>query len=208
MSATTNTPLYCQSCHAEARPGFRFCPRCGHTQFAPQAAAVFTAQVPSQPAAGAMGYAGFWRRFAAFAIDWLLCGALSYVVVELLVSPWFKPLIDGPTLEVTDPPLLHLLELDTAGGITTWVLHFVVIAAYYVFQEAGRHQAALGKRAMGLIVADMQGQRISHGQAFGRWAATLLSTPFFAGYLLSLFTQRRQTLHDLMAGTVVLYRGQ
>lgn len=207
MSSPANTPLYCQSCHAEARPGFRFCPRCGHSQFAPQAAAMPTPTMPSTPPVSAMSYAGFWRCFAAFAIDWLLCATLSYVVVELLVSPWLKPLIDGPAQGVPDESLLHLLELDTAGGMATWVLHFVLMVTYYVMQEAGHHQAAFGKRAMGLIVTDMQGQRITHGQALGRWVGGLLSSLFFAGYLLSLFTQRRQTLHDLMAGTVVLYKG-
>lgn len=155
-----------------------------------------------------MSYAGFWRRLASFGMDWLLCAFLGYVVVELLVSPWLKPLIDGPARGVPDESLLHLLELDTAGGLATWVLHFVLMVTYHVMQEAGRHQATLGKRAMGLIVTNMQGQRISHGQALGRWAGGLLSSPFFAGYLLSLYTQRRQTLHDLMAGTVVLYKGR
>jgi len=155
-----------------------------------------------------MSYAGFWRRLAAFAIDWLLCAALGYGVIELLISPWLKPLIDGPASGSEPETWLQMLELDTTGGLLMWALHFGVIAGYYVFQEASRHQAAVGKRAMGLIVANMQGQRISHGQAFGRWAASLLSTFFFLGYLLSLFTQRRQTLHDLVAGTVVLYRGR
>ena len=157
-----------------------------------------------------MSYANFWRRFAAYAIDWLLGAVLSYVVVEWLISPWLKPLIDGAAMAVGagTESWLHMLELDTAGGIVLLLLQFAVIAAYYVFQEASRHQAAVGKRAMGLVVANMQGQRISHGQALGRWAAALLSSVLALGYLLSLFTQRRQTLHDLMAGTVVLYRGQ
>jgi uncharacterized RDD family membrane protein YckC len=155
-----------------------------------------------------MQYAGFWRRFASFVIDWLLCSLLAYVVVELLVSPWFKPLIDGPSTGAEPENWLQILELDTAGGIWMWVLNFIILAVYYVVQDAGRHQATVGKRTMGLILANMQSQRISYGQAFGRWAAAFLSAPLFLGYLLSLFTQRRQTLHDLIAGTVVLYRGR
>ncbi|MCW2314358.1 RDD family protein [Rhodoferax antarcticus] len=194
MTSTASSVFYCQSCQAEARPGFRF------------ARAVVTRSLPPEPlhkahpakfitAAGAMSYAGFWRRFAAFAIDWLLGAALSYVVVELLVSAWLKPLIDGPSMGGQSATLLHLLELDTTGGIVLWVLHLAVIAGYYVFQEASRHQAALGKRAMGLIVTDMQGKRISHMQALGRWATTLLSTPFFAGYAMAGCRRQHRHLH-------------
>lgn len=58
---------------------------------------------------------------------------------------------------------------------------------------------------MDLHVTDLQGGRISFGRASWRYFAqglTLLTFGF--GYLLQLFTPRRQTLHDLVSGTVVV----
>jgi uncharacterized RDD family membrane protein YckC len=59
-----------------------------------------------------------------------------------------------------------------------------------------------------LVLADMNGQRLSFARASGRHFGRILSAlPMLAGYFMALFTERRQTLHDKMAGVVVLNRG-
>ncbi|GFK92601.1 hypothetical protein NNJEOMEG_00426 [Fundidesulfovibrio magnetotacticus] len=82
-----------------------------------------------------------------------------------------------------------------------------VVWLYYALQESSPVQATLGKRIMGLKVMDLEGRRISFGRATGRYAAKLLSGGLLLlGYAMILFTKKRQGLHDLLAGTVVVCR--
>jgi uncharacterized RDD family membrane protein YckC len=65
--------------------------------------------------------------------------------------------------------------------------------------------ATPGKKVLGLIVTDLQGQRISFGQATGRFFGRYLSGLALAiGYFAMLWSPMNQTWHDQMAGTLVL----
>ena len=76
---------------------------------------------------------------------------------------------------------------------------------YYGFMESSRWQATLGKRAVGIMVTDMRGGRISFGRASGRYFASWISmAAAYAGYLAATITAKRQTVHDLIADTVVI----
>ena len=74
--------------------------------------------------------------------------------------------------------------------------------------ESSLWQATLGKRAVGVYVTDMYGDRLSFGQAMKRaWAKLLSWIIFYIGFFLMLGSPYKQTLHDSMAHTVVL-KGQ
>ncbi|QIG54977.1 RDD family protein [Altererythrobacter sp. BO-6] len=65
-------------------------------------------------------------------------------------------------------------------------------------------QGTPGKRALGLIVTDLDGGRISPMRAVGRYFAKILSTIIlFIGFIMIGFTERKQGLHDMIAGTLV-----
>jgi uncharacterized RDD family membrane protein YckC len=125
-------------------------------------------------------YGGFWRRFAAWAIDWsliLIGGAALRVVAELV--------------GLGDRPQLTLVIL--AGYLL-----------YCALLESSPWQATLGKRALGIKVTNRRGERIGFTRAAARFVAKLLSLlTMFLGFLLVLVTRRRQALHDLIAGTLV-----
>lgn len=75
---------------------------------------------------------------------------------------------------------------------------------YYAFQEAGQYQATIGKRAMGLIVTDLEGYPITFGRATGRYFAKGLSSMTLGiGYIMAGFTPKKQALHDMVASTMV-----
>jgi uncharacterized RDD family membrane protein YckC len=58
-----------------------------------------------------------------------------------------------------------------------------------------------------VLTADRE-ERISFLRATGRWAARYLSfLLLLVGYLMQPFTARKQALHDLIAGTVVVATG-
>jgi uncharacterized RDD family membrane protein YckC len=85
-----------------------------------------------------------------------------------------------------------------AGLATVWL--------YFALLESGPVQATFGKRIMGLKVTDMAGERISFGRASGRFFGKLITgmIPFGIGYMMAGFTDRKQALHDLIAGTLVI----
>jgi uncharacterized RDD family membrane protein YckC/Tfp pilus assembly major pilin PilA len=128
-------------------------------------------------------FAGFWRRFAAYAVDYvlvLLGSALLGIVLSLA---------------------------GYADDGTWWTL--VVLAGYFFYctlLESSAWQATVGKRALGIKVTDRRGQRIGFGRAVARFVAKLLSVlTLLLGYLLIVMTKRRQALHDLLAGTLVAF---
>jgi len=127
-----------------------------------------------------ISYASFWERFAAAFIDGLILVIPNYAI---------KYMIDGT------------LTGYGLGSLVTFVLQWL----YYALLESGSRQATLGKRAMGIKVTDIEGNRISFGKATGRYFAKILSAIIlFIGYLMMLWDDKRQTLHDKIAGTLVI----
>ncbi len=86
------------------------------------------------------------------------------------------------------------------------IVYFVGRWAYFAMMESSPAQATLGKRAMGIIATDGKGQRLSLGQASGRYFAGAISyITLYVGYALAGWTSRKQALHDLIADTCVVF---
>ena len=98
-------------------------------------------------------------------------------------------------------------------NLTVWLGPLVILLVltwlYFAGLESSAWQATLGKRAARLQVTDRMGRRLSFGRATGRFFAKVISTiPLLIGYLVAAFTPRKQALHDLIAGTVVVKRSR
>ncbi|HEY6986256.1 MAG TPA: RDD family protein [Rhodanobacteraceae bacterium] len=142
--------------------------------------------------AGAAIHAGFWRRCAAYTIDYFITLVASYVV----------GLIAGFGLAVGQGAA-GAMAAPTVGGI----LGLIVGWLYFALQESSAAQATLGKRALGIKVTDDSGRRIGFGRATGRFFGKLLSGLILAiGFMLAGWTARKQALHDMLAGTLVVFR--
>jgi uncharacterized RDD family membrane protein YckC len=71
--------------------------------------------------------------------------------------------------------------------------------------ESSARQATLGKMAVGIKVTDEAGARISFGRAVGRYFGKFVSTIILLiGFLMVAFTEKKQGLHDKLAGTLVV----
>lgn len=142
--------------------------------------------------------AGFWIRFAALLVDSLVI-ALGSVLVMAVVG-----------LAVGLGAARGGGDGTGAAGAGIVIGYVVLIAgqwAYFALMESSRRQATLGKLALGLGVTDLEGRRIGLGRATGRFFAKILSgIPLNLGYVLAAFTARKQALHDLVAGTLVVRR--
>jgi len=137
-------------------------------------------------------YAGFWLRFAAIFIDG--CILLPLVIVSVVLN-----IISSTTSD--DTVRLWVAILLLAYTLICIVLQWL----YFSLQEAGVHQATIGKRIMGLRVTDPQGNRVGFGRATGRYFGKILSgLILYIGFMMAGWTPRKQALHDMLADTLVV----
>ncbi len=122
-------------------------------------------------------YATFWQRFFASFIDGILLLIPGFIFLYIFRENFINRFI--------------------ASLITHWL--------YAAIMESGPWQATFGKRSLDIKVVDMNGQRISFGQATGRHFGKYISTLILLiGYFMMLWDEKKQTLHDKMAGTLIV----
>lgn len=141
-------------------------------------------------------YAGFWLRAVAVLIDGLITGVAVFVVSFLVgFAIGFSSATSGG-----DPVTAQVVSGLLGQGIAV-----IGTRLYFALMESSSMQATLGKKAMGLIVVDVDGRRISFGRATGRYFAKILSFAILLiGYFMAGWTKRKQALHDMMASTLVI----
>ena len=101
---------------------------------------------------------------------------------------------------------------DAAGAVVgasyqicSAILGAIIGAIYYVALETSPKQGTFGKQMVGIKVTDLDGRRITTGRALGRFFARYLTACTCGiGWLLPLFTEKRQTLHDMMSGCLAV----
>ncbi len=124
-------------------------------------------------------YAGFIRRSAASFID----AIVMFIVMFILAIP------------------LTLLLPESLAKLILSIFGFV----YCAYFESSSWQATPGKKCVGIKVTDLQGNRVSFWRALGRNVAKWLSNiTFFIGYLMCIWTKKRQCLHDMVTGCLVV----
>ena len=154
-------------------------------------------------------YAGFWIRVAAHILDNLIVSIpfvflWSLIIVAVLGAGFFTQLAHThPTgagqvpVAVIGTFILLYLTLLIGRFLATWLYHAIL--------ESGPHQSTWGKRALGLKVTSFTGRRISFGHATGRYFSSFVTNMTMGiGYLMVAFTDRKQALHDMIAGTLVV----
>ncbi|OGO05017.1 MAG: hypothetical protein A2Y60_01940 [Chloroflexi bacterium RBG_13_54_9] len=61
--------------------------------------------------------------------------------------------------------------------------------------------------AVGIIVTDLEGNKISFGRATARhWAKAISGLTLFIGYIMTGFTAKKQALHDMIAECLVVVK--
>lgn len=209
--------MYCSKCGANVADGTAFCSACGQpmvgfsvgqavaatppapggTVYAPPAQAGWQAPV----ARPAVAYAGFWLRFVAWIIDRIVIQVAS----SILLLP-FGASIGLRQFLRNHPPSSpeELLPIFASMG-RIFLLALVLTWLYYALLESSSWQATLGKKALGLEVTDLAGGRISFGRATGRYFARWISAMTLGiGFIMAGFTEKKQALHDILVGTLVI----
>jgi uncharacterized RDD family membrane protein YckC len=153
-----------------------------------------------------MAYAGFWRRFAALLIDgiilWVVMLAAALVMTNMgwEFTPKSNMIVDdqGIYRRVEGGDYLALLKFELIGLVINWLYASIMLSSPM--------QATVGKIVMSIYVTDLRGKRIGFGRATVRFIASIVSSLLLLlGYLIMPFTARKQTLHDMVAGTLVVH---
>jgi uncharacterized RDD family membrane protein YckC len=106
------------------------------------------------------------------------------------------PFIPGPGGFSRGNPF-PMFGLFSGGFVLRWL--------YFALMESSQYQATIGKLALGIIVTNMQGQRIGFGQATGRYFGKFISAMMLMiGFMMAGWTEKKQALHDMLAGCLVI----
>jgi uncharacterized RDD family membrane protein YckC len=140
-------------------------------------------------------YGGFWRRFVAYILDAIIINVATSMIGGVVgLGIGFQSLTGGT----------NMAALETISGGIGALIGLVGSWLYSALLESSSYQATPGKMALGLVVTDEMGQRISFGRATGRYFAKILSSLILAiGFFMIGWTARKQGLHDMIAGTLV-----
>jgi uncharacterized RDD family membrane protein YckC len=150
-------------------------------------------------------YAGFWRRLAGSLIDTLVLLVPIGIVAGIGAAHGYRfgyhyhPHASAGQSLLTGPTPGQQLVIQLIVAVPSWLY-------FGLFMSSG-WQATLGQRAVGVRVTDLEGRRISFARATGRYFASIVSDwTLGIGYLMMIWTKRKQTLQDMMASTVVIKR--
>ena len=181
---------YCVHCGEELLAGAAFCRSCGEPT-------------------GAMSsverrrYAGFWRRLAGSLIDGLVLSLPIGILAGIGAAHGYRfgfhyhPHAAAGQALLTGPTARQQLLIQLIVSIPSWL--------YFALFMSSGWQATLGQRAVGVRVTDLEGRRIGFARATGRYFASIVSDwTLGIGYLMMIWTKRKQTLQDMMASTVVV----
>ncbi len=141
-------------------------------------------------------YASFWERLAAYLLDGLIVGVPMYIIMMIVMVPL--------STTITADPESANLGLFFTVYILFIILSVVAMWLYFAYFESSEKQATIGKQAVGLKVTDLNGNRVSFGKASGRFFGKYLSMIIiYIGFIMVAFTDKKQGLHDMVAGTLV-----
>lgn len=131
-------------------------------------------------------FAGFFRRVFAYLVDaaLLIVVGAAVAIIGLYLYGYGLPAIANASL---------------VSGAIGW--------AYFALLESSPAQGSVGKITFDIFVADIHGDPIGFWRASARyWLKSLSSLLLMLGWIMPAFTPRKQALHDMLAGTLVLRR--
>ncbi|HRX30553.1 MAG TPA: RDD family protein [Tenuifilaceae bacterium] len=149
-------------------------------------------------------YAGFWWRFIAYLLDTVIINT----VLSIFIIP-IMALLGFTAFKASSYNFSEADALGMVGVVTGFVLLFIMLALvagwlYFALMESSKYQGTIGKIAIGLIVTDMDGNKISFARATGRYFGKFISGIILdIGYFMAGFTEKKQALHDMLASTLV-----
>lgn len=151
-----------------------------------------------------MNYAGFWLRFVAVVIDGIILGAVQWLVLTPILAAIGIGAAGGmDAMDPNDPMAMMgaLAALFSTVSLIGWVINIL----YFTLMESSKYQATIGKLALSLKVTDTGGAKLDFVKALVRNLCKIISSMILLiGYIMAGFTEKKQALHDMIAGTLVV----
>lgn len=136
-------------------------------------------------------YASFWARVVAVIIDMLIWMIISLPLLYLVYGEtYFMQDINSPFIE------------GPADVIVNWILPIIIVLIFWTLK-----QATPGKLLLKMKIVDAKtGLRPTLLQFIIRYLGYIPSTLIFLlGFIWVVWDKKKQTWHDKMAGTVVIF---
>jgi len=131
-------------------------------------------------------FVGFGKRLVAYMIDMLII--------------WLITVVFGVTYKLVGPAMT---EQELGSAII--IIYMLAFLLYFTLMESSAKQGTLGKMLLKIKVVNAEGERISILNALGRYFGRILSGVIMGlGYIMILFTPKKQALHDKLAKTYVV----
>jgi uncharacterized RDD family membrane protein YckC len=150
--------------------------------------------------------AGFWLRFIAAVIDLAVLAVplsvfISFLSVAMKISTAFLELRPG------EPPREVLQKFGNPFICASLAFFILVSWLYFALLESSGWRATLGKRLLGLYVADASGNRASFGRTSRRFffGRALVHVPYIGVYYFLFdciwvaLTPAKEAIHDKAA---------
>ncbi len=200
-SATGPGTLYCAECGRPTSPDelvrfgdFLVCPNC-KTSYAQRL------REGAMPAA-TFPYGGFWIRFLASLIDWIILTVVTSIVQYLFFGSFFNM----PPMQPNASPEEIMAALGPIFAVAgaAWAVSTAIHCCYesiFIWKMG----ATPGKMALGLKVVRPDGSPLSLGRSIGRFFAKILSgLILLIGYIIAGFDSEKKALHDMICDTRVM----
>lgn len=147
-------------------------------------------------------YSGFRKRFLGFWIDRIILSGIVLLICFIVRIPLSESLIYSGI----NPYKLYENPSNT-NALYVWIFVILLPWLYYAIFESSYLKATPGKIVLGMVVVDFNEKRISFGVATIRYFGKFISSAIIGiGFLMVMFTQKKQALHDIIAKTVVINR--
>jgi uncharacterized RDD family membrane protein YckC len=158
-------------------------------------------------------YAGFWKRVLASIIDGLILSIpMTIIAIPINIFLGLSAAAASTDMQFdqnfqnfeNNEDLAMLIAGAAFAIIIIMMISTVISWLYFALMESSSKQATLGKMALNLKVTDLAGNKIGFGRASGRYFSKFISSAIFCiGYVMVAFTEKKQALHDMIAGTLV-----
>lgn len=147
-----------------------------------------------------MEKAGFGGRFVAYLVDNILVGLVSAVLFGCCAVPFF--MFGGQDDD--------LLGIYIAVISCLWIAGLFIIQFVYFGYFWSKRGQSPGKMLLDIEVIKEDGSLMSFFEAglrgtLGYWLSSLI---FYLGFLWALFDENKETWHDKIFSTEVLYKSE
>ena len=134
-------------------------------------------------------YGGFWKRVIAYLIDaFIIAFPVTMIFGTVIPQTMMTENVQVTSVAVSMPQVIML--------VASWV--------YFAGLESSVWQATVGKKMLGMKVTDTSGEQIDFIKATIRYFAKIISSfILMIGFIMVAFTEKKQGLHDFIAGNLV-----